>query len=113
VNLAPSEAEIQRAIMDLLRVHRVFALRINSGAIPDKTGRPVFFARWMDGKPACGISDLVLLRDGRVTFMELKTAKGKQRKSQIEFEQWALLAGARYVVVRSVEDAERWVRQRP
>lgn len=52
-----------------------------------------------------GVSDLVLVKNGLAYFMEVKTEKGKQSKVQGIFERRALEVGAKYGIVRSLEEA--------
>jgi hypothetical protein len=52
-----------------------------------------------------GAPDLVVLYPpGTVTFVEVKTATGRQSQHQKNFQRLASEAGINYVVVRSVED---------
>ena len=112
MNISPSEADIQRAIMAFLLAERIPAIRFNSGALRDSTGRPLFFARWMDGKPVSGLSDIVMLVNGRAVFVEIKAAKKKQRPSQVEFELWAKSSGCAYLLANSVDVVRDWLRER-
>jgi len=52
-----------------------------------------------------GISDLIVVKDGRVVFLECKTAKGKMSEHQEKFRSEILGRGGEYVVCRSLEDA--------
>lgn len=51
-----------------------------------------------------GTADLIGCYRGRAIALEVKTAKGKQRESQIYWEQDWLEADGRYFVVRSASD---------
>lgn len=51
-----------------------------------------------------GISDLIAVKDGRVVFLEAKTAKGKQSDNQVKFQAEVESHGGEYRVVRCVED---------
>ena len=51
-----------------------------------------------------GVSDLIVLLPNKVLFIECKDEKGKQRESQIEFQQTVTALGFGYHVVRSLED---------
>lgn len=52
-----------------------------------------------------GVADLqVILKDGRSIFLELKTAKGKQSQSQIDFENNLKELGHNYYVIRSIDE---------
>lgn len=53
-----------------------------------------------------GISDLLALKNRVVLFVEVKTKKGSQKPSQIQFEADVKETGNKYVVVRSIEELE-------
>jgi hypothetical protein len=55
------------------------------------------------GKP--GVADLVLILPGRVVFVELKTATGRQSAAQKEFQTAVELNGHEYHIWRSLDDA--------
>lgn len=58
-----------------------------------------------------GAADLIILGDGHAYCMEVKDLKAKQTPSQMLFEDRCLCAGVPYGVVRSVEEAERFLRR--
>lgn len=58
-----------------------------------------------------GASDLILIYDGKVLFMEVKTDTGRQSDSQIEFEHRIRDNGLKYYVVRSLEEAQELVKR--
>ncbi len=51
-----------------------------------------------------GISDLIAVRDGRVIFIELKTARGRQSEHQKKFQADLEAAGGEYVLCRGVDE---------
>lgn len=51
-----------------------------------------------------GVSDLVVILPNKVLFVELKTERGKQSKSQKEFEVKINSIGYEYYIIRSLED---------
>ena len=52
-----------------------------------------------------GFADLVVLCDGRVLFLELKSPKGKLSPSQEAFREAVLAQGHAWALVRSLDDA--------
>ena len=58
-----------------------------------------------------GVNDLVIIHKGMYYGLEVKTAKGKQKPEQKLFERNILKAGGKYEIVRSLEDAERQIRE--
>jgi hypothetical protein len=51
-----------------------------------------------------GIADLVIVKSGRVVWIEVKTKTGRLSPWQEAFRQAIANAGGEYVVARSVED---------
>lgn len=100
----PLERDIQRAILDLLRVHPrvVWAARMNTGMgeyrNADGTTRRVRFA-------FAGCPDILgQLTDGRVLAIEVKRASGRVTEEQIAFLGRAARHGALAFVARSAGD---------
>jgi len=57
-----------------------------------------------------GVSDILIIHKGRLTCFEVKTAIGRQSEAQKLFERQACDAGARYYLVRSLDDAKNALR---
>jgi hypothetical protein len=106
-----TEADVMRAVHDLLRQHRRVAwfMRLNSGAVQDGDRYTVFYRLYMRGHSGItkGASDyLGQLTDGRLFLLECK--RPGVRKGTIEQE---MLIGACQAnggvagIVQSVEDA--------
>ena len=102
------EAEIQRAIVAALRV------ALPPGAIIHHSGHE---HRGGDGRAKLaqaigvgmgvhpGFADLVVVAEGRVAFLEVKTAKGQLSGDQQAFRDIIRTQGLPYAVVRSIDDA--------
>lgn len=59
-----------------------------------------------------GVADLVLMREGRVLFLELKAPKsGVQSDAQKAFEAAATEAGAEYAIARTIDEAVEIIRE--
>lgn len=102
----PTEAQILRAVMQLLAHHpRVAAVwRQNSGTFvaANRDGS----SRYIRANTQRGMSDIAgTLRDGRGLFLEVKSRRGKVQPHQQAFIDRMKSAGAVAGVVRSVEDA--------
>ncbi len=65
--------------------------------------------RIRDAGVVAGAPDLIVLKDGRVWFLEVKTEYGRLSRSQEEFAEQLRSHGFEYHVVRSVDDALRAV----
>lgn len=99
-----TEHDIQNAVRLKLSELGYAAFRINTGKFKLADGR------WFDVGVPKGFSDLVAVRDGRVYFLEVKTANGKASPDQLNFiavmrDRYGCTAG----IVRSVDDAVRLV----
>lgn len=103
-----SEAEIQAAIRkelgDVTRYPELVLWRNNVGQMIDKDGRRVVFG--VGGK---GAADLLGMFNGRFVAVEIKTPIGRQSPEQKLFQQLVEKRGGVYVLLRSVEEARRWV----
>jgi len=51
-----------------------------------------------------GVSDLIIVRQSEVLFVEVKTEIGKQSKEQKNFQKTVENFGFKYILVRSLED---------
>lgn len=94
------ERIIQAQILSWLESTGILHWRANSGCV------------WVHGRRISlgpdGISDVVVVvpPSGRFLGLEIKSAHGKVRPVQAEFETKVLAAGGEYRVVRSLEDAK-------
>ena len=104
----PSESDILRAIMQLLKRHPRVAQcwRQNSGTFAERNRDGS--TRYIRANTARGMSDIMgVLRDGRTLAIEVKSRTGRMRPGQEEFLQTIRSAGGVAGVCRSVEDAQR------
>lgn len=59
-----------------------------------------------------GVSDLVAVwKDGSISFVEMKDAKGRQSQHQVAFQKRVTELGHEYVVLRSLDDAKALARR--
>lgn len=58
-----------------------------------------------------GISDLTVIGNGKIVFLELKTKTGKQSDAQKIFEQRVQLNGFDYLLARSSEGVEATIKK--
>jgi hypothetical protein len=98
------ESGIQAAICDYLAMRRVFFFRCNNQPIFDPK-RGIF--RSLPKHTPKGLSDIIAVKNGKAYFIEVKREDGKLSAEQIEFGKDVILAGAEYVVARSIEDVQR------
>jgi hypothetical protein len=104
----PSEADILRAIMQLLKRHPRVAQcwRQNSGTFAERNRDGS--TRYIRANTARGMSDIMgVLKDGRTLAIEVKSRTGRMRPGQEEFLQTIRQAGGVAGVCRSVDDAVR------
>ena len=104
----PSEADILRAIMSLLRHHPRVAQcwRQNSGTFQERNRDGS--VRYIRANTQKGMSDIMgVLRDGRTLAIEVKSRTGRMRPGQEEFLATIRQAGGVAGVCRSVDDAVR------
>ena len=102
-----TEAQLQTSIVQALQMRGAFAFSVPNEALGQ------IHARAGHGRMAMlkamglrsGVSDLVVLLPGRVVFMEVKTATGRQSDAQRDFEALCKSLGLEYHLVRTVEEA--------
>ncbi|WP_050526764.1 nuclease [Pseudorhodobacter aquimaris] len=102
------EADAQRAIVSALRialprnaiVHHCANEVTEAG--PRGAKRQAILAG-MGVHP--GFADLLVISEGRVLFLEVKSAKGRLRPAQDAFRETVLAQGFGWALVRSVDDA--------
>ncbi len=93
----PKESEIQKAILEYLKLKGYFCWRNNSGAF--KTERGGFYRMGIKGAP-----DIFLIKEGRFIGLEVKTRLGTLSEAQEAFKVALEAAGGTYLIVRSLDD---------
>lgn len=86
-------------------------------AIPNGGRRNAIEAKIMKGEGIlAGFSDLIIIADKNVLFVEVKTAKGKQTEKQIQFQEKVQELGFQYSICRSLSEfimtVEKWLKKR-
>ena len=99
------EHNIQNAIRLWCGEHNYLVFRCNVGKVKTADGR--FFDT---GLPP-GFSDLIILANNTIYFVEVKTRIGKQRQDQIDFMNIVRSHGYTYIVARKVKDVVDMIEQ--
>ena len=98
---------LQSAIVELFVLLGVFKRAIVF-SVPNEAKRsPVMASRLKKSGMLPGVTDLVIVKEGRAHFLEVKTEKGKLSGAQLEFRELCKARGAPWAVVRSPEEARR------
>lgn len=58
-----------------------------------------------------GVSDLIIVLQNKVVFVELKTDKGKQQETQKKFEKEVIKRGHKYLLWRSLKDCQDFIEE--
>ena len=95
------ESDTQKAIIEYLKIKRIFHYRQNSGAFMTKSGG------FMRASSVNGLPDIVAIKDGIYIGLEVKTPKGKQQESQKHIQNEITKAGGLYFVVKSLDDVRK------
>ena len=53
-----------------------------------------------------GVADIIIVHEGRIIGLELKTKKGRQSAEQVEFAKRLTKAGGAYYIARSLAEVE-------
>lgn len=127
----PREAEIQRAILDLLAATRVFAIRFNTLKLRDGRGIPIVSHSAGNGLadieafpviplcPTCARPSFMCTSADKprvvwapvILWIEVKRPGRRQTVEQISFEQRVKAEGHHYIVASSVDDVLAWLRK--
>lgn len=101
MTLKGRESAIQDSIRVALAEHGYVVFRTNVGKVKTADGR------WFDTGLPSGFPDLMGYKpdNGRVFFIEVKTATGRRRKDQVEFANGLKNKNVIYGVARSAEEA--------
>jgi hypothetical protein len=99
------ERDIQKTIIDYLRLHRVFCIRVNGGAL--KKGS--FYIRFTDTK---GCADIIGCVNSQFFAIECKSSRGEQSRWQHDFQVAVEQSGGIYILARSLKDVEDMLRFR-
>lgn len=90
------ESRIKSEIIKLLEKAGYYVIRNLQGSIMHRKNHP-------------GISDLTVIKAGRVTWAEIKTPTGRHKPGQKVFRACIENCGGEYVTWASVEDCIRWI----
>lgn len=97
----PSESNVQNAICDYLTCRGYTFWRQNtSGIYNERQGR----WRTPSKYAVIGVSDIIVLSEGRAYFIEVKTVRGVQSEDQKDFQEFVERAGCEYLLARCLED---------
>jgi len=98
--MSEREHNIQNEIRLWCGQHNILCFRCNVGKVQCADGS------WFDTGLPEGFSDLIVLANNTIYFVEVKTKTGQQRKAQIAFQNTVKARGYTYIVARSKEDVE-------
>jgi hypothetical protein len=102
------EADAQRAIVSALRIALPRDAIVHHCANEVTEGGPRGAKRQaiLVGMGVhAGFADLIVMSEGRVLFLEVKSTKGRLRPEQDAFRETVLAQGFGWALVRSVDDA--------
>lgn len=101
------ELNLQITIIQYLRFNKLLVF-----SVPNGTNIKNPRTRKLNRLSGClaGVSDLVVVTKKQPYFIEIKANKGKQQPSQEDFQEEIEKLGYTYLVWRSIEDAEKFVK---
>jgi hypothetical protein len=97
-----SEFTIQVEIVDYCRKNNIICFSVPNEATRNNS-------KYIKSGVLAGVSDLIVLNNGRTYFVELKDYKGNQSDKQKEFEKIVSLQGFKYFLVRSLDEFKKIV----
>jgi hypothetical protein len=95
-----SEATIQKEIVNYCELNKILIFCVPNEATYNNS-------KFKKMGVLAGVSDLVLVLQKKVIFLELKKHKGNQSEKQKEFESRVLDLGHHYILIRSLEEFKK------
>ena len=103
-----NEKQIQTKIVQFLQSRGIFCHSVPNELAGGTQSAAIRMGQFIAMGLRKGVADMVVWWEyGTVGYLEVKDAKGKQRKEQKVFEEKCKEHGLRYDLVRSVEDVEQ------
>lgn len=97
------ESQIQKQVLDYLRLRKIFCFKLNNTGVYKKaTGSYI-------PSGIIGLPDIIAFIRNEVVFLEIKTEKGKLSDGQKAFQAQCEKNRIEYHVIRCLEDAMRLV----
>ena len=97
-----SEFTIQVEIVDYCRKNNIICFSVPNEATRNNS-------KYIKSGVLAGVSDLIVLKNGKSYFVELKDYKGRQSDKQKDFENIVSLQGFKYFLVRSLDEFKKIV----
>ena len=96
------EKDIQLAICDYLALkgYKLFWRQNTTPVFEQKSG----FYRPMPKYSMKGVADIIIIKDGKAIFIEVKRKGNKLSEAQEEFKAKCEMVGARYITAYSLDD---------
>jgi hypothetical protein len=100
-----TESQIEQAILRYLNKNGIFAFKFkdNTRSESGKHRRPSPFQ-------INGVSDICIIHNSAVYWVEIKTEKGRQTEDQIRFQNRVTDSGGTYLLWRCIGDAKEWLK---
>ncbi|CAB4151561.1 hypothetical protein UFOVP600_22 [uncultured Caudovirales phage] len=95
-----SEFTIQVEIVDYCRKNNIICFSIPNEATRNNS-------KYIKSGVLAGVSDLIVLKNGKAYFVELKDYKGRQSDKQKKFENMVTLEDFKYFLVRSLDEFKK------
>lgn len=103
--MSTPESLVLEALGEYLSYRGHFFFRVNNVPIFDNREGKMMF-RSMPRYSQKGVSDFILLKDGRAIFIEAKAKTGTLSPSQKEFRTKVEKAGCVYIVAKEINDLQ-------
>ncbi len=103
------ESDIQKSIINILKINGFYTIRFNSGAMMLGDAR-YFRAYILPDGTSKGLPDLLVHKDGKTCYIECKRLNGKLRESQKKFMSEITRFGIQSVVLDNIDDALNFVK---
>jgi hypothetical protein len=95
-----SEENIQKEIINYCKIHKILIFCVPNEATRNNS-------KYLGMGVLAGVSDLVVVVQNKIIFVELKNHKGIQSEKQKAFESKVDNLGHKYILIRSLEEFKK------
>lgn len=97
------EKLIQDAVIKYLQLQNYFVMRLNSSTVQSAETGTYLSSYRIAGLGSSGASDVLVGKNGKIVFVEIKTKTGRQSESQKKFQNHVERLGYKYLIVSDLE----------
>lgn len=105
------EKILQDAAIKFLQTQNYYVMRLNSSTIQSMDTGIYMSSYKIAGLGSSGASDLIVGKNGKIIFIEMKSPSGRQSQSQKRFQTFVEKLGFRYLIIKDLDTLIEYERQ--